>query len=268
MFFERIPPGKELENFIECYWIIESGEVTPVKQKIIPDGFPEIIFHYGDPYRININKKWEVQKKALVAGQIKKYFFLENTGTSGVFGIKCKPAGLTHLFGLQMDQLTDKVLPLTSVKAIALQLLGKNIDLTTGHGSMVSAAEKYLKEIVPGIKKYNTVIDNALALIFKNNGAMNVTAICKELFISERHLQRLFKQYVGLSPKLYSRIIRFNYIFQLLNEGKISWLEITYHSGYFDQSHFIRDFKAFTGVDPSKYFFGERNLANFFLKKK
>ncbi len=268
MFFERVDPQGDLERFIECFWVIESGDKTVVKQKIIPDGFPEVIFHYGDKYRININKKWEVQEKALVAGQIKKHFFLENTGASGVFGIKFKPAALTHLFDISMSELADKVIPLNSLKLYGLQSLQKDIQASSGHTAMVASAKKYLLDIIPGIKKYNAVIDKAIDLIFKSNGTMSVTDMCKELFITERQLQRLFKQYIGLSPKLYSRIIRFNYIFELMKEGKTSWLDITYHSGYFDQSHFIRDFKSFTGEDPSDYFFEEKNLANFFLKKK
>jgi transcriptional regulator GlxA family with amidase domain len=90
----------------------------------------------------------------------------------------------------------------------------------------------------------------------------------KDFFITERQLERLFKKYIGLSPKFYSRIIRFNHIFQLVKEKRISWLEITHLSGYFDQSHFIRDFKAFTGEEPSQYFFDAPDMANFFLKKE
>ena len=265
MFFKRISPAKSLENFIECYWIIESGDTTPVKQKIIPDGFPEIIFHYRDPYRININKKWEIQEKALIAGQIKKHFFIQSTGAAGVFGIKFKPAALTQLFGLSMDMLVDKVASLSSVKIKQLKVL-ENIDLTS-HTAMVTSTENCLEKFIAEQER-NVVIEKAIDLVFKSNGTITVAGICKELFITERQLQRLFKQYIGLSPKFYSRIIRFNYIFQLMKEGKTSWLDITYHSGYFDQSHFIRDFKAFTGEDPSDYFFEEQNLANFFLKKK
>lgn len=219
MFFERISPGELLENFIECYWIIESDDITPIKQKIIPDGYPEVVFHYKDPYRINISKKWEGQK-SIDRRTNKKTFLLENTGTSGVFGIKFKPAALTHLFNLSMGLLTDKVVALTSVKSRSLQLLEKNIDFNSGHTSMVITAERYLNSILP--EKYNRVIDNAIGLILSSNGTMTISKICKELFITERQLQRLFKYYVGLSPKLYSRIIRFNYIFQLMKEGKTS----------------------------------------------
>jgi transcriptional regulator GlxA family with amidase domain len=86
--------------------------------------------------------------------------------------------------------------------------------------------------------------------------------------VGERHLERLFKQYIGLSPKFFTRIIRFSTIFQLIEQQDPSWAGLAYETGYFDQSHFIRNFKAFTGEDPSRYGFDEKNMANFFLKKK
>ena len=85
--------------------------------------------------------------------------------------------------------------------------------------------------------------------------------------VSERQLERLFKKYIGLSPKYYARIIRFNYIFKLIHLKNTSWAEVVYQSGFYDQSHFIRNFKAFTGEDPSSYYFEEKNMANFFLNK-
>src|SRR5215213_4749375 len=127
MLFERIAPLKELERFIECFWVVESNDTTPEIQKIIPDGFPEIIFHYKDVYKINIKNKWELQSKSLIAGQIKKHFFLQNTGSSGVFGIKFKPAGLAHLFSITMSELTDKALPLSEIKNSSFTELAKRI---------------------------------------------------------------------------------------------------------------------------------------------
>jgi hypothetical protein len=86
MHFKRIDPSPELAHIIECLWILESSN-PPTVQKIIPDGFPEIIFHYRDAYKINIGGTWEDLEKQLLAGQIRMYFFLENTGVSGMFGI-------------------------------------------------------------------------------------------------------------------------------------------------------------------------------------
>ena len=97
MQFTRIIPRKELINLIDCFWIVENDDPTPLLQKIIPDGFPEIIFHFGDPYSIKLREQWEHQSKSLLAGQITSYFHLQNTGRSSILGIKCKPAALTHL---------------------------------------------------------------------------------------------------------------------------------------------------------------------------
>ena len=58
MFFERIVPPESLSNFVECLWMIENEDPVPRMQKIIPDGFPEIIFHFGEPFRINLHGKW------------------------------------------------------------------------------------------------------------------------------------------------------------------------------------------------------------------
>ncbi len=267
MIFKRIEPVGSLKEFVECIWIIESTDTTPTVQKIIPDGFAEIIFHFGDRYRIKIGNRWQVQGRSLLAGQIKKYFFLENTGRSGVLGIKCKPAAVTHLFCIEMDLLADKVVPLSSIRSRKLQQLGKNINFSD-HKTMAATTQKYLLEMLAAKDQYEPVIDEAIRLVFSSNGTMSVKDICKSLFITERRLQRLFKKYIGIPPKAWSRIIRFNYLFELIKHGKTSWPDITYLSGYFDQSHFIRDFKAFTGEEPSNYFFDEENLANFFLRKK
>lgn len=111
-------------------------------------------------------------------------------------------------------------------------------------------------------------IKQQLDLIFSTNGMLTVAEMATAAGISERQLERLFKKYIGLSPKYYARIIRFNYIFELIKSKQHTWAEVVYQSGYYDQSHFIRNFKAFTGEDPSSYYFEEKNMANFFLNKE
>ncbi len=92
MLYEKIQPDHSLSSFIDCFWVIENNDPSINKEKIIPDGFPEIIFHYGAPYRINISGEWKEQTRVLVAGQIRNHFFLENTGVTGMIGVKLQPA--------------------------------------------------------------------------------------------------------------------------------------------------------------------------------
>src|SRR4051812_15605631 len=102
MDFRRIEPTGNASRAVECYWYVKDDDTTPVKQKIIPDGFAEIIFHFGDHYRINLDGRWKKQGKRLLAGQITKHFFLENMGRSDMLGIKLKPTAIAHLFNIPM----------------------------------------------------------------------------------------------------------------------------------------------------------------------
>ena len=268
MIYKRIAPEQGLEDLVECYWIIENPDPTPVIQKIIPDGFTEIIFHYGDPYRIKLDEKWKLQKKSLLAGQISKHFSLRNTGISGIFGIKMKPTAMTHLFGLSMDRFTDRVSHLHLATKNILKPFQKKLLSNHDDQKMIEESNNFFTELVTKKKINLTAADEAVNTIFEKNGMLNVSDLCKTTGVGERRLQSLFSKYIGLSPKFYSRLIRFSYIFHLIQENDQSWSSLAYDAAYYDQSHFIRNFKKFTGENPSRYKFDEENMANFFLMKK
>jgi AraC-like DNA-binding protein len=266
--FKRITPPSDLERIIDCYWIIENDDPTPYQQKIIPDGYCEIIFHYKDPYRICLTDTWEQQSMHLVAGQISRHFFLENTGQSGIIGIKLKPTVLTHLFGLEMHALTDKVVDVPVVLGTRLESLEQSLRLTQDHDEYVNLLNDYFRKLLLAVDYKVSPADQAVDLIFAHKGMIAVTDMVERTGVGERQLERLFKKYVGLSPKFFARVVRFSTIFQLIQQEDPGWAGLAYESGYYDQSHFIRNFKAFTGEDPSRYGFDEKNMANFFLKKK
>jgi AraC-like DNA-binding protein len=268
MSFHRFAPDKQLEPLIESYWLVSDDDTTPRQQKIVPDGFTEIIFHLSDPYRIRLHNEWELQTESLLAGQIRKHFFLENTGRSDIVGIKLKPTALTHLFGLDMHQFTDKVVDLSSVLGNPFFETGKILRETKDFSEKVNFLNIYFKELLSANPFLEAAADRAVDIIFSKHGMLPVSAISGAVGIGERQLENLFKKYIGLSPKFYARVIRFSYIFTLVQENKQNWSGIAYDASFFDQSHFIRNFKDFTGENPSDYSFDEKNLANFFLQKK
>ena len=249
MEFRRIQPTGRAARAVECYWIVRDNNSTRVKQKIIPDGFAEIIFHFGDAYRIDLDGRWKKQGRRLLAGQITKHFFLENTGVSDMLGIKLKPTAPAHLFGISMKDIVDRVINLD--KKI-------KIDVTNIDDSFNQLCEDY---------PVDHPADKAVDIIFSKKGMVTIGAICGELSVSERYLQQLFQKYVGLSPKFFARVVRFSHIFQVIKDKDPDWAQVVYEAGYYDQSHFIRNFKAFTGEDPGEYIFGEKTLANFFMKR-
>ena len=265
MKFIRIAPHPSLTQLIDCYWMMESDDPAPRIEKIIPDGFTELIFNYGSVYKAKRNGEWELQSPNLLAGQISSYFLLENTGSTGSFAVKLKPAALTQLFNLSMDLYLDKIVDLDMLPDPLLSGLKDKLLPFENETSLKLVLDKHFINLSKNATR--NPLEATLDLIFKSNGMAAVNEMTAVAGLGERQLERLFKKYIGLSPKYYARIIRFNYIFQLIKSKKCSWTEIVYQSGYYDQSHFIRNFKAFTGEDPSSYFFEEHNMANFFLNK-
>jgi AraC-like DNA-binding protein len=267
MSYKRYIPKANAAAFIECFWVVENDEATIVQQKIIPDGYSEIIFHHGDPYYILLDSnEWIVQPQQLLAGQIRKFFFLKNAGKSGILGIKFKPAALTHLFSLSMEEYVDKVVDLHLLDNEFFSRIEQLAKSAMEAGEKVAAIEHCFEAITANCA--GNKIDEALDLIIHANGAISVSEITQKIFVTERQLERMFKRYIGLSPKYYARIIRFNYIFHLIENKTLTWTDLAYEAGYYDLSHFVREFRSFTGEDPSDYIFEEDTLANFFLQKQ
>lgn len=267
MLFKRILPAPDLQRYVESYWIVQDDDPTVVHQKIIPDGFPEVIFHFGDTYRINISGTWMEQSRSLLAGQIKKHFFLENTGRSDMIGIKFQPSAIALLFQVPMDAFTDKVVDLEEAlgdKAASWKAIAFSHEAPE---KKIEALEHFIRDAVKQVKAETPLIDTCLQEIFSSHGMCSVSDLAQKAGVSERYLEQQFKKQVGLSPKFYARIIRFSRIFQLVQEENPVWSDLVYGAGFYDQSHFIRNFKSFTGEDPSRYGFTKNNLANFFMKK-
>jgi len=265
MNYARISPEKGLEKIIECYWFADSADKLPRTEKIIPDGFPEIIFHFGDAYRINLHGTWQLQPRNLLAGQIKKYFYLQNTGASGMVGVKLRPSALAQLYNVDMAALTDQVVDLNEILGAEFNEIEVAINAKLSQQEIVEILNAYFREMLN--RGLENKIELALNMIFDAQGNVQVREVADELRITERQLERLFKHLVGVSPKFYARIIRFSHIFNLMQQGDKSWVDVALSSGFYDQSHFIRNFKAFSGEDPSAYLFDEGSFANFFMKK-
>jgi AraC-like DNA-binding protein len=265
MIYKQQEPTRALSEIIKSFWMIDGeADATIREEKIIPDGYPEMIFHYGDPFRSKISEAWLLQEKDLIAGQISNFFFLENTGTVGMFALKFQPWALRKLFDIKIANYTDKVLPIHSevspiingIKNVAISSLSFE-EKVAGVEKLLSASSKPTSPETKG--------EQATKFIIQHNGGITLQAVQENIGISERSLERYFKEYIGLSPKFYCRIIRFSYIFNLVNQGTINWSDVSFHSGFYDQSHFIKNFKEFTGEEPSKYGFTKETMANFLL---
>jgi len=268
MVFRKSEPGEALKPYVREFWVFENPDPTIQRQKIIPDGFCEIIFHYGDPYRLKLSGRWKTQARWLLAGQISRHFFLENTGVAGMIGVNLRPTAPYQLFGLQMVKLTDRVVDLEPVLGRVDMEMSKIFNSDMSPGKRMKLVERWLERMIrPDHDRRSARVTEVVETIFRHKGLNDIESFSKKMSVSSRHLERDFKNVVGLTSKFFCRIIRFNHIFEVMKTGDARWIDIALRAGYFDQSHFIKNFKEFTGENPSQYGFEEKNLANFFLRK-
>ncbi|MEQ8237829.1 MAG: AraC family transcriptional regulator [Cyclobacteriaceae bacterium] len=266
MNYKSYKPEPSLNQYIREYWVMNSeGDQASVERKIIPDGFPELILHFGDPYEININGHWEEQNSCSVAGQIRKKYSLRNTGHTAILGIKLQPAAVAQIFNLDMSDLVDQVIPLPIEHRFVWESLindPNNIDKIT---DVIAFIEEHLKAII-NVEMSRPPEQDALDHLVNKNGSIDLEELCQTFLTNERKLARYFKSNVGLSPKVYSRILRFAHIIKLLEGHEKNWAEISNYAELYDQADFINSFKDFTGEEPSNYGFSQETMATFFLK--
>lgn len=261
--YVRREPDEALRSIVDCYWFVDDDDPTPRRQKIVPDGFPEIILHLGDPYRIRLSGRWETQAMSLIAGQILNHFYLQNTGVSRMVGLKLRPTAPSRLFRLDMSRFTDSVVDLDQVRPCP-NLRGAALRATSQEET-VRILNRILLEALEHAVPANDHVETAVGMIFASWGTARVAELAEATVVSERHMERLFKKHVGISPKRLARIVRLGRIFDLVRQGNHTWSQLAFETGHYDQAHFIRNFQSFTGEDPSRYGFNDQNLANFFL---
>lgn len=261
MEYSTIIPNSALQHAVECYWTVVGDEIE--EQKIVPDGFPEIVFHFGDVYELVGDNGIAIrQEKQLLSGQILRPIVLRPTGTSDVLGIKFKPAGLWTLLGIDMANRKDQIVPLEKCSDVMFRLSG---DLAHVHRSeRISLIEELLLTIP---KSHQNALSPVIDAIDKSNGGLSIESICEHHGLTERSLQRMFRQQVGITAKQYSRIVRFRSVYALLQKPSLTKSDSLYLAGYFDQPHFNKEFRVFTNDHPGKWFSQANAFANLFMNR-
>jgi len=217
------------------------------------DGFPGIVYQItnGDMYQYPADKKLSPY---FLYGQTVAPITLKTTGSGSMWVLILKPYAIFELFGIGAHEITDTCLDLTHFfkhsKLNYLASRGKNEKL-----DILSTLFEDLKYLRTSTKwSTDASVLTALEFMQHNLGTDAYYKLKKELHVSERTLERKFQQQIGVSPKMYSRIIQFQAaIRQLHINSDDQFASIAYELGYSDQSHMIRSFKEFAGLPPKRY---------------
>jgi len=247
-------PQQVLADYVKCYWVLESDVPHP-RERIFPDGSIELIFHYRDLFRkYTSDGLSQLQQRNFVHGQLTSFIELEATGQTGVFSVRFTPAGLQPFISLPVSDLTGSTVAIGEVWPEEGCRLSASMQAASGSKERIRLVEAFLLEKLATVRAdYQTGISCVKALTA--NEFIPIDELARQLNMSRRSLERKFTASVGLSPRLFTRIIRFNKALNLIADRNFSSFTCVAHTGgFYDQAHFIKDFKEFTGLNPKQYF--------------
>src|SRR5262245_34076426 len=259
---EHVPPLK-LQPFVECLWtlvgISQSGQSEC--QRILPDGCMELIFHRGEPFR----RFHQVQPRSFIVGQMTAPVFVQASSRTEVLGIRFHPGGAYPFLAIPMRELAGQFVSICEIwNAFAAELEERVLTAPSLTGA-IQIALAGLQRLLKPVPLESVRIRNLTALQIRRHGALSTRELADLAGIGERQLEREFNEVVGLTPKMFARILRFHSVFQSM-ESSSRWVDIAFDCGYYDQSHLIADFRQFAGTTPTSLDLDRFELGRHFLR--
>lgn len=254
-----IKPQPQLALCVAAFWIFESSAGVPMSDSriVVPDGRAKILIPYKNPLSVTIadNPFYASEQRIFLTGiQNSPRTICSSTEDTGTIGVELTPKGLYHLFHLSMFELTDRIYSFEDL----FGAWGRR--LQTRMGEIESPYEKInlLQHTLIHLFHQNTkdfsLLDHTIEMIIRYHGMIRIQELASETGYSRRYLDMLFKEHIGLSPKSLASILRFQSIYQhLMQANSHTVSKDSLYAHYYDQAHFIKEFKRFTGYTPQKY---------------
>jgi len=270
--YEEHRPLPALTPFIERVWTLEghASMLGGALQPVLPDGRPELILHLGDRFdRIPHEGRPERQHDLIFAGQMTSQLVLRPTGTIKVVGLRFEPFGASALFQIPQHELAGLTLDLAAVSPPLARALRRVQETASCLASASVAAQQalvpFLSHARPDLR-----IRHAVNQITRRHGVVSIDRISTATGLTRRHLERQFRQQVGVGPKRLARISRFQHALQLLDSTDSTQRGTLTAAacGYADQAHFIRDFRDLAGCAPTAHLLRQAELTRFFIDRR
>ena len=258
-------PRPALRPFIESLWAMdETGEPAPPasrREHVVPTGSMHLVFRLSDdPLRLYENDadgEGKLLSTAVVGGARSRFYIREVSRPLHSVGAQLRPGSALLLFGAPADELAERHTSLEDLWGSRVSAVRDRLGAAVSLEKRLDAFEELLAERLPLVRGLHPAVAQALRLGMRadpRSGQATVREMVKRSGYSHRRFIELFAEAVGLTPKAYSRVQRFQRALERANrpDGS-SWTDIAAAAGYSDQSHFNREFRDCVGVTPTEY---------------
>lgn len=250
-------PHPLLQEWIQCIMIVHY-QINHAHPSDVcsypPTPQPSLFFYIGD--KIKVRKygtdAFEEQPCSVVVGQQLNSVSIDLRRNHRAVRVGFHPGGLFRLMGVPMHEMIDDHYDAEDVFGKSMKEVNEQLHEAESNLDIKNIIERFLLDQLYRMKPI-LPFDLAMLELFKHTHPTSIEQVASLACLSVRQFERVSRQRIGLSPKLFARIVRFSKAYRMREENaSLSWTDIAHRCGYFDQMHFIRDFKIFTGTTPKQ----------------
>jgi AraC-like DNA-binding protein len=257
LYFKVLPPAPALRQWVRYYWVLKDDTCSPqIDEFLAPDGFEEIIFSYAGGFRRQAVRGSETLDHVLdgsyAVGTKTCGVACSRLGRLAMVGVKLWPQALHSLLRSPLHDHPGHPLPLREIDLPVLAELEARLFDADSEAAIKEVLDRALRHALPDAP--DALLGFSIRELFDARGAVGIDEITRRCGVHYRTLEKAFRQRVGIPPKALAKVLRFKHAFNRLSgkaeAGHLGALEC----GYYDQSHFCKEFKFFTGRTPTRFF--------------
>lgn len=257
VFYRSRTPAPPLSDFVDRLWLC-SDLPQHAGERILPSGTIELVVNlHEDEIRIYDSSHPSRMKRfsgAVISGAYGGFFVIDALQHVSMMGVHFRPGGAFPFLGLPAGELADTHVDLHSLWGSPARELRERLCAAATPAERFARMEEALVRRLQAPLKQHGAVPAALAMFERTGGGASVREVARSVGLSQRRFIQVFAAEVGLTPKLYCRVGRFQRARELVRQSTApDWAEVAVACGYCDQSHLIRDFQAFSGLSPSAY---------------
>ncbi|HXM40549.1 MAG TPA: helix-turn-helix domain-containing protein [Bryobacteraceae bacterium] len=256
-FYHHIP-APPLSEFVGLLWLYEGYHQPHEKERLLPDGSMELVINLNEDltrfYHPHDTGKFETLRGSVVVGAHSEFFVIDTAEQHSVAGVHFKPGGAFPFLGLPAGELHNALVSLQDLwGGLADQLRERLLEAGTPQARLLVLEQALLAKAAQRLERHPAVAF-ALREFHGLPHTPTIADVTGQIGLSAKRFIQVFSGEVGLTPKLFCRVRRFQRVLRRIGTGRpVEWAAVAADCGYFDQAHFIHDFHAFSGINPSTY---------------
>lgn len=266
MTLTTVIPRPPLSAFINLLWSTEGPVPTHTRERLLPDGMATLVFTLRDG-PMNLYSRTTVNRAerffgALISGPQARSFLIDTQDTDVTVGVHFRAGGAAAFFDLPISELAGVHSPLSEVWKTGVEEVRQSMLEAPNPTMKLNILQAALLARLPGRAVRHRAITHAVRR-FLAAPNIQIKQVVEETGLSSRRFIHVFSQDVGLTPKLFCRVQRFqNLLKTLAGKKTVDWAQLALASGYYDQAHLVHDFHDLAGQTPSEYLAGRTPWIN------